>query len=105
MMNEAQSIHGHPSKEWNASLQSIGVRCLWFIGGWVRSINLTISRKWYCDDVKLTDEEWTELVESFKQFQPMAREILITDILGDLFQFLNNHPGPVCLAPHTLCSE
>ena len=46
-----------------------------------------------------------ELVESFKEYQPTAREILIPDILGDLFKLVNNHPGLVYLALHTLCYE
>jgi hypothetical protein len=61
--------------------------------------------KWYYEDVKFTDKECTELVESFKQYQPTASEILVPDILGDVFKFLNNHPGLVYLALHTLCYE
>jgi hypothetical protein len=61
--------------------------------------------KWYYEDVKFTDEECQELVESFKQFQPIARELLIPEVLGELFSFLNNHPGLVYLALHTLCYE
>jgi hypothetical protein len=66
---------------------------------------LQFQQKWYYDDVKFTDVECMELVESFKHYQPTASEILIPDNIGDLFQFLNNHPGLVYLALHTLCYE
>jgi hypothetical protein len=59
--------------------------------------------KWYFDDLKFTDVECQELVESFKEFVPFAREVLIPEVLGDLFKFLNNHPGLVYLSLHTLC--
>ena len=62
-------------------------------------------RKWHYDDLKLTDEECKELVESFCVKLPAARKILIPEILGNVFQFVNNHPGLVYLSLYTLCYE
>jgi hypothetical protein len=110
IMDETQNIYSHLSFWGNLKSGAQVCRVLAFgvfglsTAGNDRSPS-QFQQKWYYDDVKFTDEECMELVESFKQYQPTAREILIPDVLGDLFQFVNNHPGLVYLALHTLCYE
>ena len=111
IMDETQNIYSHPnfwgalkSGEQVAKVLAFGVFGLSTAKYDDRSPS-QFQQKWYYDNVKFTDKECMELVEAFKQYQPIAREILIPDILGDLFQFLNNHPGLVYLALHTLCCE
>jgi hypothetical protein len=109
IMDETQHIYSHPtfwgglkSGKQVCKVLAFGVFGL-STAGYDRSPS-QFQQKWYYDNVKFTSEECKELVESFKQYyQPSAREILIPYILGDLFQFLNNHPGLVYLALHTLC--
>ena len=109
-MDETQNIYTHPSfwgtlksGEQVCRVLAFGVFGLSTIGN-VRSPS-QFQLKWYYDDIKFRDEECAELVDTFKQYQPIAREILIPDVLGDLFKFLNNHPGLVYLALHTLIYE
>ena len=110
ILDETQNIYSHPtfwgalkSGEQVSKVLAFGVFGL-STAGYDRSPS-QFQKKWYYDDVKFTDEECMQLVESFKQYKPTAREILIPEILGDLFQFLNNHPGLVYLALHTVCYE
>jgi hypothetical protein len=110
IMDEVQNIYTHPtfwgalkSGEQVSKVLAFGVFGLSTIG-FERSPS-QFQLKWYYDDVKFTYQECLDLVDSFKQYQPIARQILIPDIIGDLFQFLNNHPGLVYLALHTLCYE
>ena len=62
-------------------------------------------QKLYYDDIKFSNEECAELVHSFCQIEANNRSILVPEILGDIFQYVNNHPGLVYLALHTLCYE
>jgi len=110
IMDETQNIYSHPFFWGNLKSGAQVCRVLAFGVFGLSTVGNDRSpsqfqQKWYYDDVKFTDEECMELVESFKQYQPTASEILIPDILGDLFQFVNNHPGLVYLALHTLCYE
>jgi len=111
IMDETQNIYSHPTFWGNLKSGVQGCRVLAFgvyglssAAGNDRSPS-QFQQKWYFDDIKFTDQECMELVDSFKQYQPIAREILIPEIIGDIFQFLNNHPGLVYLALHTLCYE
>jgi hypothetical protein len=61
--------------------------------------------KWYYDDIKLTNDECLQLVESYCTKLPQAREILVPEILGNIFEFVNHHPGLVYLTLYTLCYE
>ena len=110
IMDETQNIYSHPTF-WGNLKSGAQVRRVLAFGvfglssiGFERSPS-QFQLKWYYDDIKFTDQECMELVDSFKQYQPIARDILIPEVLGDLFQFLNNHPGLVYLALHTICYE
>jgi hypothetical protein len=48
--------------------------------GFVRS-PAVYHRKWYYDNIKLTNDECNELVDSFRLKLPLARQILIPEIL------------------------
>ena len=62
-------------------------------------------KKWYYEDIKLTNDECLELVESFCYTLPRAAQILVSEILGNIFEFVNYHPGLVYLSLYTLCYE
>ena len=66
---------------------------------------LEFQSKWYYDDIKFTNDECNELVKTFKKVVSGADEILNSEYLGDLFGYLNNHPGLVYMALHHLCIE
>jgi hypothetical protein len=72
--------------------------------GYIRS-PAVFQEKWYYDDIKLTHDECLELVESYCSKLPQARDILVPEILGNIFEFVNNHPGLVYLTLYTLCYE
>ena len=87
IMDETQNIYSHPSFWGNLKSEAQVCRVLTFgVFGLSHAGNdrspLQFQLKWYYDDIKFTDEECKELVESFKQYQPIACEILIPDILG-----------------------
>jgi hypothetical protein len=46
-----------------------------------------------------------ELVEAYCLKVPEARQILVPEILGNILEFVNYHPGLVDLTMHTLCYE
>lgn len=110
IMDETQNIYSH-STFWS-SLKSGAQVCRVLAFG-VFGLSTAgndrypsqFQQKWYYEDIKFTDQECMELVDSFKQYQPIAREILTPEIIGDLFQFVNNHPGLVYLALHIICYE
>jgi hypothetical protein len=62
-------------------------------------------QKWYYDDIKLTNDECAKLVESYCSKLPQARDILVPEILGNIFEFVNNHPGLVYFTLYNLCYE
>jgi hypothetical protein len=72
--------------------------------GYVRS-PAAFQEKWYYDDIKFTKEECEELVEAFCLKLTKAKDILVPAILGNVFQFVNYHPGLVYLTLYTLCYE
>ncbi|KAI3631359.1 hypothetical protein MIR68_010849 [Amoeboaphelidium protococcarum] len=111
IMDETQNIYSHPTFWSNLKSGAQGCRVLAFgvFGlstlGFDRS-PLQFQLKWYYDDVKFSDQECMELIDKFKQYKPIAREILVPEVIGDLLnKFLNYHPGLVYLALHTICYE
>jgi hypothetical protein len=72
--------------------------------GFIRSPSV-FQRKWYYDDIKLTNDVCLELEESYCSKLPQARDILVPEILGNIFEFVNKHPGLLYLALYTLCYE
>ncbi len=72
--------------------------------GFIRSPDV-FQGNWYYEDIKYSNEECEELVEAFCSKVPHARDILVPEILGNVFQFVNNHPGLVFRILYTLCYE
>jgi hypothetical protein len=110
IMDETQNIYNH-STFWGG-LKSGAQICRLLAFGVFGLSNVGNDRspsqfqlKWYYDNVKFSDEECDELVGSFCRVNESFRQILVPEVLGNLFQFLNNHPGLVYLALHTLCYE
>ena len=72
--------------------------------GYIRS-PAVFQENWFYDDIKLTNGECLEFLESYCSKLPQARDILVPEILGNVFEFVNSHPGLVYLTLYTLCYE
>ncbi|KAI3647384.1 hypothetical protein MP228_007605 [Amoeboaphelidium protococcarum] len=111
IMDETQNIYSHPffwsNLKSGAQVRRVLAFALFGLSTARNNLSLSLFQlRWYYDDIKFSDQECMELVDKFKQYKPIAREILVPEVIGDLFNnFFNYRPGLVYLALYTLCYE